>query len=906
MPDWRRYRDFFGPNPERDLADEVRFHLETEIEDLVAAGVSPDDARSRALARFGDVARFVAECRASDGRRLGRQRRARLLDVIRQDARYSVRGLVRRPAFAVTTILVLAIGVGANAAVFSIVDHLFLRPPAAVNNPAEVKRIFVSRRNDKGADYFQVRFSLPEARLIDSAVSRTFPSTIFFRRDLKVELDPGVPRTLSSAWVSPTYFSVLGVRLFAGTAFGTEAARFGVPAASAIISWTLWQRTFAAEPNVIGRVIRVDGRPVTIRGIAPRGFSGIDVDMTDIWLPLAGFAGFGGDRDRPWYDDWGRIAFRVLARVPAGGSTEQLVTSVQAGVRASTEARRITNPRGKAGDAVLQVIPAPLLTARGPEHLSQRETIAAVLAGLAFLLLVIAIANVASLLVGRALDRQRETAVRVALGMDRLRIYSQIAVESLILAGAATIAASIAATWVGAMLRKMVLPGVDFANGPMDARIALLALSLGLGAALLAALVPLGSSLRVDLTRALKTSNRDGGARRSRSRAVLVGVQAALSVVLLVGTGLLGRSLYNIRTVHMGLDVNNLIIVKAREDADASASGRVRLEDVATLARSLPGVTAVSLAAQPPLWDQFEAQHLFTVQGDTVPESHVGYVAADAAYLGTVGTRVVQGRDFTREDRLGAAPVMIVSEELARRVWVSRTPLGGCLRVERADDVCRTIVGVAENAHTFAVVEEPLPVFYIPLDQHGKLVASDRAGVGAVVVRVPHQIDAVAARLRVEVGDTATTLRDRQVIVLSEILAQQYGPWETGARLFAGLAALALMLALLGLYGVLNYLVTLRAREFGVRIALGATRRQLLAHVVRDAVRHITIGAVVGLAIALMIADRVRSLLYGVSPHDPPVLVAAIAVLVIGAALAAVIPGRRAMDIDAMTAIREE
>lgn len=906
MPDWRRYRDFFGPNPERDLTDEVQFHLETEIEELVATGISPDDARRRALARFGDVERFVAECRASDARRLGRRRRARLIDIVRQDIRYAVRGLVRRPAFTVTTIVVLAIGVGANAAVFSIIDHLFLRPPTAVSDPAELKRIFVSRRNDRGADYFQVRFPLPEARLIDSVVSRTFPSTIFFRRDLRAELDPGATRILSTAWVSPTYFSVLGVRLFAGTTFGEEAARFGVPATSAIISWNLWQGTLAAEPNVIGRVIRVDGRPVTIRGIAPRGFSGIDVDVTDIWLPLAGFTGFRDEPDRPWYDSWGLIAFRVLARVPADASVEQLVASVQAGVRASTEARRLTNPRGKPGDAVLQVIPAPLLTARGPEHLSQRETIAAVLAGLALLLLVIAIANVANLLVGRALDRQRETAVRIALGMDRLRIYSQIAVEALLLAGAATIAAAVAATWVGAVLRKMVLPGVDFATGPMDARVALMAVLLGIAAALLAALVPLGSALRVDLTTALKTSNRDGGARRSRSRAALVGVQAALSVVLLIGTGLLGRSLYNIRTMHLGLDVNNLVMVRAREDAGAKVGAGVRLEDVATLARSLPGVSSVSLAAEPPLWDQFEVQHLFTLQRDTIPESHIGYVAADASYLSTVGTRVVRGRDFTTDDRQGAAPVMIVSEELARRVWAGQTPLGECLRVERADDACRTVVGVAENAHTFAVVEETRPVFYIPLEQRGSLVTTEGSGARAVVVRVTNRIEAVATRLRAEVGDTATTLRDRQVIVLSEMLAQQYGPWETGARLFAGLAALALMLALLGLYGVLNYLVTLRAREFGVRLALGASRRQLLVHVVRDAVRHISIGAVVGLVIALVVADRVRSLLYGISPHDPPVLMAAIAVLIIGAALAAVIPGRRAMDIDPMRAIREE
>ena len=901
MADWRRYRDFFGPNPDRDLADEFRFHLETETEELIAAGLAPDEARRRALEKFGDVDRFVEECRASDARRLARHRRTSLVDIVRQDVRHAVRGLVRRPAFAITTILVLAIGVGANAAAFSLVDHLFLRPPAGVREPSELKQIFVTRRRASGTNYFQVRFPFPEARLIDSTIGRAFPSAIFLRRDLRMALGPEASRTLSAAWVSPTYFSVLGVRLVAGSDFGNEAAQFGVPARSAIISWTLWQRAFAADPDAIGRTIRVDGRTVTVRGIAPRGFSGIDIDVTDIWLPLAGFSGFSNDRIRPWYQNWGIIGCRVLARVPKNTSAEQLVASVQAGMRAGEDASRMA---GKPRDSVLRVIPAPLLTARGPEPLSQRETIAAVLAGLALLLLVISIANVASLLVGRALDRQRDTAVRVALGMNRARIYSQVAVESMLLAGAATVAASIAARWMGAVLRRMVLPGIDFAVGPMDARIVLLAVALGIVAALSASLVPLDAALRVDLTTALKASSRDGSIRGSRARAALVAVQAALSVVLLIGTGLLGRTLYNVRTMRLGLDAKQLVVVKTPEDSAVSTS----LEDVATLARSLPGVTAVSLAAHPPLWDQFEATHIFTSQGDTVRalDSNVGYVAADVAYLGTVGTRILRGRDFTRDDRTGAPPVMIVSEELARRVWPGRTPIGECLRVDRADGACYSIVGIAENAHRFAVVEETQPVFYVPLDQRPDRATTAGNGARAVVVRMTGQIDAIVTRLRAEIGDTATTLRERQVIALSEIITPQYSPWELGARLFAGLATLALLLAFLGVYGALNYLVAFRTRELGVRMALGATRRQIVTLLMRASIRQVATGAIVGIAIALALAGRVSALLYGVSPHDPIVVLASILVLVVGATVAAISPARRALRIDPMRAVRED
>jgi predicted permease len=705
MPDWRRYRDLLGPNPERDLTDEIQFHLETETEDLIAAGVAPDEARRRALARFGDVERYAAECRASDTRRANRRRRARLLDVLRQDIRDAVRGLLRRPAFAVTTVVVLAIGVGANAAIFSIVDHVFLRPPAGVREPEQLKRIFVTRQRDNGTSYFQVRFAYPEARLLDSAVGHLVQSAMFMRRDHRVQVESEPARTLTAAWVSSTYFDVVGVRLFAGSTFGADADQLGTPAGSAIISWSYWQRTLDADPNVIGRSLHVDGHVVTVRGIAPRGFAGLEVDVTDLWLPLGGFFGFDEKSDFPWYKEWGVAGVRVLARLPADKRDDRLVASVHDGIRASNEAYRIENPKASARPPVTSVIVAPLLTARGPERLSQREMIAAVLAALAALLLIVSIANVANLLVGRALDRQREMAVRVALGMNRLRIFSQIAVESLLLAVLATIAASIAGNWAGAVLRAVVMPGVEFATRPLDRRVLVVTALLGALAALLAALVPLNTSLRVDLTRSLKTSSRDGGGRRSRVRATLVAVQAALSVILLVGTGLLGKSLHNIRSANLGIDANNLVIVKPPIDGELSMDAN----DVATLAKSLPGVSSVSIAVHPPLWDQFEATRMFTSNGDTVRslDANVGYVAADAAYLRTVGTRVVRGRDFSPDDRAGSPPVMLVSQELARRVWPGRSPIGECLRIDRSSEPCRTIVGVTEDARRFQWWRKP-------------------------------------------------------------------------------------------------------------------------------------------------------------------------------------------------------
>jgi predicted permease len=901
VADWRRYRELLGSNPERDLADEIRFHLETETEDLMAAGVAPDEARRRALAKFGDVDRYVAQCRASDTRRVSRRRRVRLLEALRRDIRDAVRGVLRRPAFAATTVLVLAIGVGANAAIFSVVDHVFLRPPAGVRASEQLKRVFVTRQRDNGTSYFQVRFAYPEARLIDSTVSRVAAAAMFMRRDHRVQVGPAVARTVTTAWISSTYFDVVGVRLFAGSAFGGDADKVGTPAASAIVSWSFWQRALDGDPNAIGRTLRIDGHVVAVRGITPRGFAGLDVDVTDIWLPLGGFFGFDETSDVPWYREWGVVAIRVLARLPAEVSEARLTASVQAGIRASNEANRVENPKASPRAAVTSVIPAPLLTARGPERLSQREMIAAVLAALAALLLIVSIANVANLLIGRALDRQRETAVRVALGMDRLRIFSQIAVESLILAGLATVAAGIAANWAGAVLRAVVMPNVEFATRPLDTRVLAVTVLVGLLAALLAALVPLSTSLRVDLTRSLKTGGRDGGGRRSRMRATLVAVQAALSVILLVGTGLLGKSLHNIRSANLGIDANDLVIVKPPIDGQLSMDPR----EIATLAKTLPGVSSVSVAVHPPLWDAFEATPVFTSSGDTVRalDATVGYVAGDAAYVRTVGTRIVRGRDFSPDDRAGSPPVMLISQELARRVWPGTSPIGDCLRIGRSTEPCRTIVGITEDARRFEVVEEVEPTFYLLLDQAAVTMTATQ---GAVVVRTTQQPTAIAARLRSALGDTATTLRDRQAVALSEVLEPQYAPWEVAARLFAGLSMLAIVLAFLGLYGVLDYLVSLRSHELGIRLALGGTRQAIGCLVLREGLRQIVVGLGVGLALALGIAARIGALLYGVSPRDPSVFIGAAGLLVLGAAIAAVIPARRAMRVDPASAMRAD
>jgi predicted permease len=517
-----------------------------------------------------------------------------------------------------------------------------------------------------------------------------------------------------------------------------------------------------------------------------------------------------------------------------------------------------------------------------------------------------AAANVGNLLLGRAVAREREISVRVALGISRRRLVGLLATESLLLALLATIAAVVLAAWIGVPLRSMLLPDIELTVALFDARVARLALGLGLGVGLLASLVPISTALRTNLVTALKSTGRDGGSRHSRIRMALVAVQAALSVMLLIGLGLEARSLANIRAIDLGLDVDRVITVTQADSVKGPT-----LEEIASIARDLPGVTGAILSATVPLDEQFGARAFFDRGGDTVrvPGLDIGFVAAEPGYLHVVGTRVLRGRDLSAADRLGAPSVMVVSEELARRVWPGRDPIGECLRIEHRDAPCYAVVGVAENAHSYQVVEEPKAVFYIAFDQRPERDAAAHA----LVVGTSRATRSIADRLRTIVGDTIAAAnmdpvaaRRRQVHVMAEMLASDYRPWELGARLFAAFAGLALLLALFGLYGVLSYLVALRTREFGVRLALGADRSRVLALVMREGVRQVSIGVALGVPAAIGLAGRMKSILFHISPRDPVVIAAAVVLLIGCAALAAAIPGRRAMAIDPMTAIREE
>jgi predicted permease len=882
----------------------MQFHLETEAEELIARGVAPDEARRRALEQFGDPARTVEQCSQLAADRMRRARWGRFVDSARQEARYALRGFGQHPAFTAAVVATLALGVGANAAVLSIVDRIFLRPPEAVPAADNLRRLYAIRNSKTRGAVFRARYSLPEARSVAAKLATAFPTTIYLiSRQTKVQLSSSVERTVVSSWVMPNFLRTVGVRVATGRDFIDEDLQFGHPASAAVVSWAFWQRDLGGALDVIGKTIRVGDAPIRIVGVGPRGFTGIDVDAVSIWLPLNGFIATPAGEYGPWYEQRGLSAWQLVSRIPDGSASAQLDVRLREALRADAREYRRTNGASEQfGDTLAQGRAASIIAARGPLAISHEMSIALALAGVAALILVIASANVGNLLLGRALQRRREIAVRIALGISRRRLAGRILLESTLLAMVAAAAATLAAVWIGAALRRLLFPAIVWATGAVDRRITLLAAVLGIFSGLIAGLVPMMDMMRVDSGAALKAGAREGGGRRSRIRATLVGVQAALSLVLLVGTGLFARTLHNIRDIDLGYDVDRVIIVSARDSA-----GWRRVPQLKQLALSLPGVERAALSGMAPLDGRYGAWpgRLFGRNGDSVNAlgNEGAYMLVEPSYLATVGTRILRGRDLSANDRRGAPPVMVVSEEMARRVWPDSNAIGKCLRVLRRASPCYTVVGVAANAHGFSVVEDPSTVFYMTLDQKPNEDDGGEPGVEGMVVRVSANPRPIIERLRAELGEGSSGMRS--VSLMADELAPQYRPWQMGARLFGSFGALALLLAGLGMYSVLAYAVTLRRHELGVRLALGATGGRLMRQVIGDSVRQVSVGILAGGALVVVGSRYVTSLLYEVSPRDPLVIGAAAGALILCAAAAALLPARRASRVDPMVALQE-
>ncbi|HTE45700.1 MAG TPA: ABC transporter permease, partial [Gemmatimonadaceae bacterium] len=545
-PRWRRYLRFWRRSVASDIDDELEFHFEQRVQQFVAAGASREEAVARTHAQFGDE-RSVRSVLMGIGERIAqRDDRAGARDALRQDINFALRSLRRTPGFSAAIAATLALGIGANAAIFSLADRLFLHPPTGVADPSTIHRLYVQSNWSVGSVWeVRANFGYRAFAALDSALAPRAQLAGYTKVDSMSMGDKDNVATIRGSYTTADFFSVLGVRPAIGRFYSADENVMGAGVLVAVISDALWHRHFSGDSVVLGRTITVARQRYTIVGIGPRGFTGPDLDAADIWLPL-GTLPLPKIGNREWFESWrsGSI-LRVAARV-ALGTPDAWLSTVGTTVYRRGELAGVSN----GPDTSATVLPGPILEALGPSIRPAPEVaIIQRLIGVTIIVLLIACANVTNLLLARAISRRREIAVRLALGISQRRLIAQLLTESLILSGLGGAAAIVAGAWFGSVLRAMLMPRTHFANAPLDARVALFTLAVALITGIAAGLAPALQATRTELTSALKTGAREGGGHGARLRTTLIVSQVALSVLLLYGAGLFVRSLSSVQRI---------------------------------------------------------------------------------------------------------------------------------------------------------------------------------------------------------------------------------------------------------------------------------------------------------------------------------------------------------------------
>lgn len=882
-----------------EMDDEIQFHLEMRIAQLAARGWSPDAARAEAVRMFGPLPELRRDLHAAARRREEILTMSEKFDALSHDLDYALRQIRRAPGLAAAVIGTFALGIGANATMFGIIDRLLLRPPAYVVAPEQLYRVERSYRWD-GEDHFSISFSYPgfvdmrdRVPAFSSVAMHTYPNPVSLGLG-------GDARKVDGVMVSGTYFGTLGVRALLGRVIGPSDDVLPDGSRVAVIGYGLWQREFGGNSGVIGKAIELAGRAFTIIGVAPRGFVGTGTKGVDVWIPVSAaeglrFAGPNWAKDRT--SSWMTVVARLRPGVSEAAAASQITAADRAG-READGARIDTTSRGR----ITSVLPSKQRT------LTAERKVAALLGGVSVLVLLIACANVANLLLVRAFTRRREVAVRLALGISRARLVRQLVTEALALAVLGGLAALIVVHWGSAVVQKVLLSDFAWPDAPIDGRVLAFTAAATVAVGLLTGLVPALQGSAPDLSRTLKEGGRGTGVARSRTRTLLLFVQAAVSVVLLVGTGLFVRSLRNVHGVELGVDVNRLVIasIDLRSVGIDSAAADEYFRLLGDAAARIPGVAAVTVAEAPPFSDWSMGIDVKVPGRDSVPGFDDGPYKhiVKPEYFATVGTRIVRGRGFEDADtRPGAPPVAIVNERIARRVWPGEDPVGRCMQTGEKDSPCYEIVGIAQDTHRGSIADDDdVAQVYLPL---GRAPSSSRARF-LIVRPVGDNPDVLIEPVRRVMQTVMPGLPYANVQPMRSSLATELRPWELGATMFAAFGLIALILSSLGLYSVVAYTVAQRMHEMGVRVALGARGRDIRGLVLRQGLRVAAVGVAAGTIAALAASRLVEPLLFRISARDPLVYAAVVTLLLTVATAASLVPARRATRADPLMALRAE
>src|SRR5690242_7866335 len=892
-----RLRSLFRRNRvEAELDDELRFHFEQQVETNIRSGMTGEEARRQARLSVGGIDQVKEECREERG--------VQHMENLLQDLRYGWRMLVKKPAFTIVAVLTLALGVGANTAIFSIVNAVLLRS-LPYRDPDRLVRIFF---NEPGSGLRDVRFSKPELDDLQTRagvfedVSPIFEGSEDLTGVQQPERVEGVNGSFS-------YFSMLGVIPQIGRLYGPQDFAPGF-AAEAVISDGLWRRAYGADPNVLGRTIRIDNDPLTIIGVLPRGFRHPGPTVSGD-VEVFGAAGFIAAPFPPPMRGT-RILVSGIGRLKPG------LTLAQAQARLTAMAAQLRHdfPADYPPQAKWTIEIQPLQETL----VGKVRPMLLVLLGAVILIVFIVSLNIANLLLARASGRQQEMALRLALGASRGRIVRQMLTESMLLSllgGAAGIATAVGTLRFVLRFVPSSVPRLNEVR--IDWVVLAFALLISILTGLMFGLAPAFHSAKVALSSAIREGGRGSGysTKTGRLRDVLIVSELAFAVVLMVGAGLLLRTLRDLLQENPGFNPTQVVTAniqlpnpndRATDPYRDVPHRAVFSRELLRRMKAIPGVELAAVTAALPSTNTNPnavggvANEGFAIEDrpdESSQDLRAERIRISADYFKVLQTSLLRGRSFTEGDEDGKPLVAIVDESTARKYWPTRDPLGRRMRFRRdPTKPWTTIVGIVKDIKSDGLDIDGVPHIYVPTYQDSNRRLS-------VVLRTSLPAGVLEPQIRREIQSIDAGLPVFGVSSMNDVLDRSLAARRFSADLVGGFAGLAALLASIGIYGLLAYMVGQRSREIGIRMALGARRDDILKMFLRKGVALAGVGIVAGMVIAASTASLMASLLYGVRPHDPAVFLVVPLFLLAVAVLASYLPAHRATQVNPIAALRE-
>ncbi len=873
---------------EDEVDAELGFHVEMRARELEARGLSRQDAREAAVRRFGDINRVNATCRSIGKRRDRGMRRTEYVTELIQDLTFAARQLLHHPGFTVVALLTLSLGIGATAAIFSAVQAVVLRP-LPVPDPSRILAIYTA--------FPQGRASVSAGNYVDGIEPvSSFTATTAIRYSSFNLADTAAAERIIGARVTAGFFTVFGVPPARGRVFTTEEDQPGGPSV-VVLSHRLWSRRFGADPSVIGSQVRLGGQPYEVIGVMPQAFD-FTAQTEELWVPM----NFTPER-KAMHDEH---QYQVYARLAPGATPERALAEL----RRNAEGIRVRFPKEASR---LDFAATAMMDDLVGDY---RRRLFTLLGAVGFVLL-IACGNIANLLLARGAARSGELAIRAALGAGRGRIVRQLLTESLLLSVLAGAAGLALASWGVKALAAAAPPGVPrLEQASIDPVVLAFTALIVIASAVIFGLAPALRAARTDVQGVLKEGGRGtgGGLVRDRLRTVVIVGQLALALVLLVGAGLLIRSGMALERVSPGFDPSHVLAARLSLPAAEYREPELILhtfEQVAAAAAALPGVRAVALTSQVPMGPGGNGNGLipegvaFDVKNSVQSQLRI----ITPGYFDTMGIAIVRGRPLTSEDRRGALKVMVVSESLAQAVFKGADPIGrrvACCEPgpDGKGPDYKTVVGVAVDTRWRGPAESPSPEFYLPAAQIPAGAWEWIQRTLYVTVRTTGDPAAVISPLRAAIAPIVPGVPLFDLRTMEQRIGASLQTARFNTLLLTILGGLGVLLAVVGIYGVIAYFVTRRTRELGVRMALGASRRDVIALVLRQAIWPVGLGIAVGLVASLAATRLLTSQLFGVAPADPVTFTVVAVALALVALLASFVPAVRAAAASPTAALR--